>query len=201
MWAGNARKVVHALADAGFGKEIIRKKTRDVLYVDEDEVLITVLPPENVVVTEEIGPSASFSYSDSTTLYEWMNDENCQPLTGTPIEKTLDRVGECDNISWYQTEADSVEAKQSEWDAAGELYAACYPRVFYQFNEDTVSLNPTLDSQARLVGRKVRVLSQFYISNGKTFGNDTVSVVLKKMSAQCGDIDCTKYSTRSNIED
>ena len=114
-----------------------------------------------------------------------MNEENCTPLAGTPVAKNVDKFtlnGSCDSVTQYKSEdVDIALIKTSEWTAAGELYSACYPRVFYQINPDLVSLSPTLENTIKLIDEEVRIAPAFY--NANTFNSNEVKVEFSRMAA------------------
>ena len=64
--------------------------TKDVLIVEDSGVLITVSAVEDVSVTKPTGTTGTFSFSDSSTLYEWMDEESCTPLPGEITTYNID---------------------------------------------------------------------------------------------------------------
>ena len=68
-----------------------------------------------------------------------MNDENCTPLSGSTVAMNVDKVSggsaNChDSSRYYYVDSDIVNKNFADWDAAGEVYRACYPKVGWLIN-------------------------------------------------------------------
>ena len=128
--------------------------------------------PTLIAVTWAVGLDVTvFRFSDTTNLYDWMNEESCTPLAGTATMMSIDEVtDDCDNINYYIKKVDVVTLKISEWTAAGEVYQSCYPR--YHFRITSIPLSPSIQSKMLLITGYLAVDPSFYNAHNNILPND-----------------------------
>ena len=152
MWSQDfADYTIYSLeTDPNYNIKVISRMTKDVLIVEDSGVLITVSAVEDVSVTKPTGTTGTFSFSDSSTLYEWMDEESCTPLPGEITTYNIDQIaggcGQSGNFDYFE-DTYMVAERKAEWLAAGEIYRACYPRVTFDINPNDITLSPTLGSK------------------------------------------------------